>query len=138
ILFAEQLDIAFERHVLYLALPTFVALLVTYLMLSAVMRQQLPREIAAPTFDEVRALPMDGAARVVALGLGLTELGCLASALSCFSPWSVTRVGGALAGALVLPAGRRAAGDLLRVERAGLYASVAGLALIVAADGRGG
>ena len=138
ILFAEQLDIAFERHVLYLALPTFVALLVTYLMLSAVMRQQLPREIAAPTFDEVRALPMDGAARLVALGLGLTVLGYLASALIGFEPYWVTLAGGALAIAPVLHAGRIAAGDLLRVQPPGLYAFVLGLALIVAAVEREG
>lgn len=137
ILFAEQLDLAFYRHVLFLALPTVVALVVTFALLAAVMREQLPREISAPA-DVTTAPELDRPAWLVIVALALTVLGYVASALTGFEPYWVTVGGGLLAVMAVLLARRVTPGDLLRVQPPGLYAFVLGLALIVAAVEREG
>jgi arsenical pump membrane protein len=138
ILFAEQLDLEFARHVLFLALPTLVGLAVTLVMLLIVMRDQIPRSLPDWEGDggDWRRLDLPG--RLVAACLLLTGLGYAASAVAGFDPYWVTLAGGLAA---VLPGlywGRLVVADLARVQPPSLYAFVAGLALVVSAVEREG
>ena len=138
ILFAERLDLSFGAHVAYLALPTAVAVAVTAVMLLVVMRERIPRQIARPEGVPDRNWRLGPGARLVAVGLGLTVAGYLAAAFLHVPPYWVTLLGGAV---VVLPGlimGSISRSDLVRVQPPGLYAFVAGLALMVTAVERQG
>jgi arsenical pump membrane protein len=138
ILFAEQLDLEFARHVLFLALPTLAGLTVTLVMLLIVMRDQVPRSLPDWERDggDWRMLDLPG--RLVAACLLLTGLGYAASAVTGLDPYWVTLAGGLAAVLPGLYRGRLVAADLARVQPPSLYAFVAGLALVVSAVEREG
>jgi arsenical pump membrane protein len=138
ILFAEQLDLTFARHVLFLALPTLVGLAVNLAMLLVMMREQIPRRLPEPGSGDLDRITLDLVGRLVAGALVLTGLGYAVSAAAGFEPYWITLGGGLLA---VLPGlrwGTLKVDDLARVQPPSLYAFVVGLALVVAALEREG
>lgn len=133
ILFAERLDLSFGTHVTYLLLPTLVAIVVTTLMLLVVMRERIPRRMHGEDLAPGGTEPMGRTAWVVGACLALTAAGYVVAAIAGVEPYWVTLAGGMLALAPLIAARITIPTDLVRVQPAGLYAFVLGLALIVAA-----
>lgn len=138
ILFAERLDLSFGAHVAYLALPTVVAVAVTTVMLLVVMRERIPGQIVRPVDGPGRSRQLGPSARLVGAGLGLTVAGYLAAAVLQISPYWVTLAGGVVVLLPGLVTGSVDRFDPVRVQPPGLYAFVAGLALMVTAVERRG
>ncbi|MEZ4520516.1 MAG: ArsB/NhaD family transporter [Thermomicrobiales bacterium] len=138
VLFAERLDLTFGSHIVYLAVPTLAALAVTTIMLIVVMSDRIPRRINRMGAERAESGILDGPARLVGACLLMTAIGYVIAAVAGISPFWITLAGGAIALLPGLIAGRVRLPDVVRVQPPGLYAFVAGLAVIVATVDRQG
>jgi len=137
VLFAEQLDISFERHVLLLALPTILAVLVNAGIVHLIFRKQIPR-----SFDPSELLRnprrLRGADWLVLVGLVSVAVGYVVGAVTGIAVYWITLTGGLTLGLMALLGRRVTARELVRSQPPALYAFVAGLAIVVAAADEAG
>ncbi|RIK46372.1 MAG: hypothetical protein DCC58_03470 [Chloroflexi bacterium] len=138
LLYAERFDIAFQRHVALLALPTVLAVVVNAAIFHMLFRADLPRRFDPTPLLAKATAPLTRAERSIAIGLGLVALGYIGSAGVGLAPYWVTLAGGAALALVGIVGGKVTAADLWRVQPPSLYAFVIGLAIVVAAaDGAG-
>jgi arsenical pump membrane protein len=138
LLYAEQLNISFTRHVVMLALPTVVAVAVNAGIFHLLFRRELPHRFEASRILGEPFPELSVVDRTVVVGLLLIGAAYVMAAVAGIEPYWVTLAGGVCLAIITVLGGRVSVRELVRVQPPSLYAFVVGLAVLVAAADNAG
>jgi arsenical pump membrane protein len=131
LLFAEEFEIAFTRHLALMLLPTIVAVVVNALLFDLLFRRQLPVHFHRSGEGPIATHPATrGWFRPVVVAL---VVGYAVATLLGVEPHLATVVSGGLIVLALLVQPSAGVREIVRVQPPGLYAFVVGLALLIAA-----